>query len=306
MPANSTFDQLLDEAFSIGRLQYGDIGLSGDSFVAYVWSIVFKHLGEGPSEDSVIDFVKRLHLRDLYLVCGCVRESQKAWLAMDICYRKFVTDLVRFSYRNGADAEEVADCIVVSLYMPDRSGHHRIASYDGRSSLATWLRVIVANRAINDSHNGRISYTGTIPDIPDRLALLGIELTLRERRYRRVLRDSLTCAFSEITTRERLMLLWRYEEEMQLGEIAKLLGIHQSNVTRQLNRLTARLRSTVVAILSSKHQLSTSAIQECLADILENPRHTISLMSLIKEGPKSTSAVPFSGASEKLASRSLS
>ena len=50
------------------------------------------------------------------------------------------------------------------------------------------------------------------------------------------------------------MLLWRYEQNLQLGEIAHLMGIHQSNVTRQLLRLQARLREAVIGNLAEQYQ----------------------------------------------------
>jgi len=202
---------------------------------------------------------------------------------------------VRFCYRHGTDNEEVADSVLVSLCLPDRSGCQRIASYDGRSSLATWLRVIVVNRAINHSNERRVASDEIVTDIPDSRAIVNIESALRAGRYAKALTESLAQAFQTLTARERLMLLWRYEDNLQLGEIAKLLGIHQSNVTRQLLRLQARLRETVIQALASQHHLVSSAIQECLSDITENPHLSISLSDLMKDTPKlvsATQAVP--------------
>jgi len=197
---------------------------------------------------------------------------------------------VRFCYRHGTDNEEVADSVLVNLCLPDRSGNQRIASYDGRSSLATWLRVIVINRAINDRNERKVVNDENVKDVPDSRAIVNIELAVRAGRYATALADSLAQAFQMLTGRERLMLLWRYEDNLQLGEIAKLLGIHQSNVTRQLLRLQARLRENVIQALASQHHLGSSAIQECLSDITENPHLSISLASLMKAPPKLVSA----------------
>lgn len=102
--------------------------------------------------------------------------------------------------------------------------------------------------------------------------------------------DCVKTALDNLTTRERLMLLWRYEENMQLGEMAKLLGIHQSNVTRQLEKLQARLCDAITSLLSSKHNLSPPAIAECLRGAAERPLHFISLLDLIKQTPHITNA----------------
>jgi RNA polymerase sigma-70 factor (ECF subfamily) len=286
MPAPFQFTENVSDSFSVGQIYYGDVDISLEVFSDYVWGIACKHLNGSADEPSVVNFTKKLYLRDLYLACGCVYHSEKAWTTFDVRYRKFLTDLVRFCYRHGTDNEEVADSVFVSLYFNDRSGRQRIASYDGRSSLATWLRVIVINRAINDRSERRLASDEGVGDIPDSRALTNLDATLRARRYGSILSESLSQALREITAKERLMLLWRYEQNLQLGEIAQLMGIHQSNVTRQLLRLQTRLRVSVVQRLASQHQMSASAIEECLAEVVDNPQISIPLMSLIKAVPK--------------------
>lgn len=285
MPAHTLFAQVVEQEFAVGGAYYGELGLSISGFEPYVWTIVCKFVGSGPPDEVAANFARQLYLRDLYLTYGCVLNSDKAWRVLYSSYRKFVMDLVKFSYRNGTDAEDVADAILVSLYLPDRSGQARIASYNGRSSLATWLRVIVMNRAINERHNNQLTRSSILPDVPDHVAYASIELTMRAGRYQKVLHAALSQAFKEVTPRQRLMLLWRYDEELPLGEMAQLLGIHQSNVTRQLRRLQIQLRKRVIVLLASEHGMSVSAIQECLADIVDNSHHSISVMSLIRDMP---------------------
>jgi len=286
VPPSPQFADALADNFHAGRLHYGDIDVSLELFACYVRSISCKHLKDCADEPTLLEFAQKLYLRDLYLTCGCVNKSERAWEAFDLRYRRFVMDLVRFCYRHGTDNEEVADSVLVSLCLPDRSGRERIASYDGRSSLATWLRVIVINRAINDRNERKIVNDEKLTDIPDSRATVNIEFAVRAGRYSKALTESLTYAFQKLTARERLMLLWRYEDNLQLGEIAKLLAIHQSNVTRQLVRLQARLRENVVQALTLEHHLDPSAVQECLADIMDNPNFSISLARLVKEAPK--------------------
>jgi RNA polymerase sigma-70 factor len=287
------FAKTVAESFCIGQSYYGDVDVSLDLFHGYMWTIARKHLQDSSDEPVIVEFTRRLYVRDLYLACGCVYSSDKAWTTFDSHYRRFINNLVRLSYRHGTDTEEIADTVLVSLYLHDRSGRQRIASYDGRSSLATWLRVIVLNRAINEGNERMVASSDDIGNVPDRKALQNLESALLADRYSKVLSESLSHALREITATERLMLLWRYEQNLQLGEIAHLMGIHQSNVTRQLLRLQAKLRAAVIETLASQYQMSSSAIQECLADVVENPQSTVSLMSLIKETRK-----PVTGATE--------
>jgi RNA polymerase sigma-70 factor len=287
-------DSLINSAYSEGRTRFGDLGLNLEDFFARIDSILKKHLGPSPGPNEALAFVKSLHGRDLYLATACAQCSPggtdasgeyagAAWKMLETSYKGFVCDLVRFFYRPSFASQDLADNIVADLFLPDRSGASRIASYDGRSSLSTWLRVIVCNRSINAQRcSANAKSTDIQPEVPDGPALENIEMTIRARRYGNALEDSLTHACRDLTPGERLILLWRYEDGLQLGQIAKLLGIHQSNVTRQLDRMQSKLRDGVVKVLSTKHGLSRSAIKECLEDVIDNPRHNISVLEVIK------------------------
>lgn len=299
MSPSLEFESIVSTAYSDGRARFGDLGLHLPIFSERIRSIVQKHMGMSPLPGQELDFLKGLHGGDLYLATACAQHSpgmmnggdeatdsenaSSAWRVLEKTYKGFICDLVRFFYSTSFAAQDLADSILADLFLPDRSGTSRIASYDGRSSLSTWLRVVVCNRAINARRcSATVKNTDIQAEIPDGPALESIELTVLARRYGAALGDSLKSACSGLTPRERLILLWRYEDGLQLGQIARLLGIHQSNVTRQLERMQGKLRDEVVSILAQKHGLSRSAIQECIQDIVENPRHGVSILDFIK------------------------
>ncbi|HEY6249781.1 MAG TPA: sigma-70 family RNA polymerase sigma factor [Candidatus Angelobacter sp.] len=302
-------DPIIVTGYSEGQERFGNLGLDLQIYAQRVHSIVHKHLGASPQPRTVIEFVKGLHGPDLYLATSCAQNcpgtsngslqatasenASVAWKTLEKTYKGFICDLVRFFYSTTFAAQDLADSILADLFLPDRSGSSRIASYDGRSSLSTWLRVVVCNRAINAKRcSAVVKNTDIQAEIPDEPALQNIELTVRAKRYGKALGDSLATACRGLTPRERLILLWRYEDSLQLGQIARLLGIHQSNVTRQLERMQNKLRDEVIAVLSRKHGLSSLAISECIQDIVENPRHGISILDFIKERSAGLSAAP--------------
>jgi len=284
---------IISTAYSDGQVRFGELGLELPLYTQRIHCIVQKHLGASPLPSRAIEFAKSLHGSDLYLATACAQHTvgttdpaghaSIAWKTLEKTYKGFICDLARFFFSSSFAAQDLADNLLADLYLPDRSGTSRIASYDGRSSLTTWLRVVVCNRAINGKRcSASAKSTDIQMEIPDEPALSSIELTVRARRYGQILGDSLELACRHLTPRERLILLWRYEDGLQLGQIARMLGIHQSNVTRQLERMQAKLRDKVICTLSQKHRLSTPAIEECIEDILENPCHGISILDLIK------------------------
>jgi RNA polymerase sigma-70 factor (ECF subfamily) len=297
--AATKLEAIIAKAYSEGRDRFGDLGLDLPIFAKRIDSIIRKYLGESPSMAAIIGFVKGLHCSDLYLASACALYSpggpkpnaissadetgSLAWKVFETTYKGYIRSLARFFHRGGFIADDVADNILADLFLPEHSGVSRIASYSGRSSLSTWLRVIVCNRAINALRSSHVTQNLEMPPDPaDEVSLNTVELALRAQRYGPMLEDSFAAACQTLTPHQRLILLCRYEQGLQLGQIGRLLGIHQSNVTRQLERLQSRLRSEVIAILSSKHGLSPLAIQECFSDIVNNPVHSLSILDVIK------------------------
>lgn len=96
------------------------------------------------------------------------------------------------------------------------------------------------------------------------------------------LADSIAKACRTLAPEERLLLLWRYEDGLQLKQMAELLEIHLSNVSRRLDRIQAKLHEQVVASLSGKHGMCKAAISECFQNVVENPNHGISILDSIR------------------------
>ena len=291
-------DAVIASGYAEGRERFGDLGLDLHAYSLRIHAIAEKHLGVNPPPEEALRFVKGLHRRDLYLATACAQHSfeaqgepeqaiwlenaSRAWTILEATYKGFIRDLSRFFFRKGFVARDLADNILADLFLPDRSGNSRIVSYDGRSSLSTWLRVVISNRAINVQRtSGSTHSVELLTDIADEPALENIDSGLRGQRYQSPLEGSLNEVCRGLTSRERLILLWRYEDDLQLGQIAQLLGIHQSNVTRQLDRLQSKVRDQVVSILSAQHGLSPAAIEECLNDIVEHPQ-TVAILTFIK------------------------
>ena len=298
MLPNMELGSVIASGYSEGRERFGDLGLDLQTYALRINVILQKHLGRDPSPEAALGFVQSLHRRDLYLATACAQHSVKpsseggerfvdenasrAWKILASTYKGFIHDLSRFFFRKGFVAHDIADDILADLFLPDRFGISRILSYDGRSSLSTWLRVVISNRAINAQRSGESTQSvELLTDIPDAPALESMDSKLRTQRYQWPLENSLTIVCRGLTSRERLILLWRYEDGLQLGQIAQLLRIHQSNVTRQLERLQSKVREQVVTILSEHHGLSLAAIVECLNEIVEHPQ-TVAILKFIK------------------------
>lgn len=272
------------QAYDAARAAHSGLLLQPEYFEAHVVWVTQKTMGPGVSSAAATDFIKALHTKDLYLALACAQKADKAWDRFNTLYRKYIDDLANFATLTSR-AADLADSVLADLFLPDHSGQSRIASYQGRSSLATWLRAIICHRATNERerHGNNTADLDTIHEVADDTALSRMDALLRSSRYGHVIRESLRCSCQCLSERERLILLLRYDDGLQLGQIGRLLGVHQSTITRQIEGACKKLREAVVTNLITEHKLDRAAIDECKADILENPCYSI--LSLIERRP---------------------
>lgn len=271
-------------AYDEGRVAHSEVLLRQEYFESHVIWVTKKNLGSDASSSGATTFIKTLHTNDLYLALACADNAEKAWDRFNALYRKYIDDLAGFATMTNS-AADLADSVLADLFLPDHSGQSRIASYQGRSSLATWLRVIICHRASNERERrcNNAEDLEAIQEIADEGALSKMDALLRSSRYGRVIRESLRYSCQCLSERERLILLLRYDEGLQLGQIGRIMGVHQSTITRQIESACKKLRDAVFANLLTEHKLDRAAIDECKADILENPCYSI--LSLIEPRP---------------------
>ena len=148
MPLTQTpREALYDHAYSEGSKLYGDLGLSTAEFAARLASVIQKYLGPIPAETAVADFLLGLRTNDLYLSCACAVPSELAWRRFESDYRTYFFDIANQACESREAADDLARGVLADLFLPDRSGQSRIASFEGRCSLASWLRVVIERKA---------------------------------------------------------------------------------------------------------------------------------------------------------------
>ena len=274
----------IERAYTKGYSLYGDLGLAASEYTKRLVSIMQKLSEPGASLDQDEALLESLHTSDLYIAIACSLPTEAAWLKFRARYRKYIFDLARSACSTADAAREVADGVLADLFLYDRLGRSRIASYDGRSTLATWLRAVVTNRAINEreKRSNNLDCIESISEPADRSYAVRFEASMRATRYGAMIKDSFKTASRNLTERERLILLLRYDDMLQSVDIAGMLGVHPSTITRSLQQTHRKLRRTVASILRTKYGLCEEAILECFEHILETPGHSI--LAYVKTG----------------------
>jgi len=222
-----------------------------------------------------------LHLEDLALACGCAAGDEEAW-------EHFIREQRPILYR-AADAldpaggaRELADGIYGELF--ERS---LFRYFHGRSSLATWLRAVLAQRHVDSVRAGRRLEPLPANESSTSVAIEGIH---EQDRCRELIRDALTRAVSQLPSRDRLRLACYYAQELTLAETGRLLGEHEASSSRHLARTRKALRGEIDRQLREQHALSAAEIADCFAASSQDAGE-LDLRQLLRMDPASTERV---------------
>lgn len=278
----SSFAILMEQIHAEAQIHYGDHEVGMYVLQERLVSIIQKHSNACLHSTEAISFVSDLHTNELYLTTACAQGRESAWNCFNKKFKTYIHSLCSFVSPNNVAAHDLASTVLGDLFLPDSSGKSRIGSYDGRSSLETWLRVIINHRATNERKRkfNCAEGLGELPEVAAEFSICDIEKAYRTKRYGLAIKDSFECACKKLTERERLILLLRYDQQLNLGQIARLLNVHQSTVTRHIEQVFKKVREEVILVLMLKHGLTLLGAEECLADITNNPEYCI--ISLIK------------------------
>jgi RNA polymerase sigma factor (sigma-70 family) len=212
-----------------------------------------------------------VHSADLELARLCADGDEHAW-------ERFVREYRPLLYR-AADAldrthgaREIADSLYAELYGVATGGTRQslFRYYEGHSSLATWLRAVLAQRYIDrvrvqrrlepldDADGLDASGRSDEPD-PDRA------------RYVVLLRGALQRAVADLAPRDRLRLGCYYVQELTLAETGRVLKESEATSSRQLARSRTAIRQHVEHQLREDAKLSDEQIAACFASVADDP-----------------------------------
>lgn len=222
-----------------------------------------------PSPAERERYFSSLHLADLALACACALGRDKAWDHFVIEYRPGLHRSAD-ALEPGGRAREVADALFAELYGLKGSGDARrslFRYFHGRSSLATWLRALVAQRYVDYIRAGR--RLAPLPDEASPAALLvpAPPPDPDRPRFAAAFGDALGRAIAALDARDRLRLGCYYAQEMTLASIGRITGEHEATVSRHLARTRRRLRDTVEQLLRADHGFGDREIAECFASL---------------------------------------
>jgi RNA polymerase sigma-70 factor (ECF subfamily) len=243
----------LDSLFaSLYRKSGGQaFNLSAEQFRAILKGIAAKYAPTGASTGEIHALLSSLRIEDLALASACVLGNEKAWDVFFTRFRVRLYDIAGQITHESSAAHELADSLYADLYgTQSRDGQRlcKLGSYTGRGSLEGWLRTVMAQEFINRFRKQRrlVSLEEKEEDgasfaAPDPEPSLEVDPQVRAATDQ---------VFANLSADDRFLLASYYLDGRTLAEIARVLRVHESTVSRKIDKLAKTLREDIVATLT--------------------------------------------------------
>src|ERR1700728_551169 len=267
------------------------IGLARESFASILCEVGSRQATGTSSESEIRTFLLSLRVDELALARACAAGSNPAWEIFLTRYReKLYLSALRI-VREDSAARELADALYADLYGTNtREGQRvsKLASYTRRGSLEGWLRTVLAQEYVNRYRRTKRlvsldeeSEEGVQFRAPDPEPVAPVD-----QRLAQATDEALALLLGE----DRMVLSAYYLDGRTLAEIARMLGVHESTISRKVDKLAKTLRKQIIATLVRRgmsRRQAEEALEVDVRDLQVNIRR-----SLTQESPAQESSAP--------------
>ncbi len=227
-------------------------GLTLECFSTVLEQVACKYI-PGAANEQKLQFWGELKLEELALARACAAGHDPAWQAFLIRFREKLYDIARGITKEDSSARDLADSLYADLYgTSEREGRRvsRLNFYMGRGSLEGWLRTVVAQEFVN-----RYRKQKRLVSL-DEQAEEGVQFSAAEPApvgpADGRLGAALDEALGQLAGEDRLVLAAYYLDNRTLTEIGRVVGVHESTISRRLEKLLKGLKKQVMAGLVSR------------------------------------------------------
>jgi RNA polymerase sigma-70 factor, ECF subfamily len=263
--AQSGGTSLGEELYS--RSRAAAYGLAAEQFAVILEEIQVKYAANASAEEKS-EFYAALRVEELALARACAAGNERAWEDFISRYRQKLHGMALHITRDGAHAAELADSLFADLYgVNARNGtrNSKLVFYTGRGSLEGWLRTVMAQEFINRYRKQK--KTVSLEEQAEEGAQFEAKTPEPECTLDQRLESATDEALAELSAEDRFTLASYYLDRRTLADIARALGLHESSVSRRLDRLSAGLRKRILAGLRERGMSHAQAAEALETDV---------------------------------------
>ena len=260
--------------------------LSCDDLAGILNEVAQKYAGTA-SPPELREFCSALKLEELVLARACAAGNERAWETFMLRYREKLYEIGLQITREDSAARDLSDSIYADLYgTGSRDGKRisKLSSYTGRGSLEGWLRTVMAQEHVNRYRRQKrmVSLDEETEEGTQFASVNPDPVVQIDRR----LEDATDEALAALDPEERLIVASYYLDGRTLAEIARMLSVHESTISRKLDKLTKSLHKKLLAGLAKRgmsRRQAEEALEVDVRDISLNIRER-----LAQDSPKTT------------------
>ena len=196
-------------------------------------------------ESGVRGFLALLRLDELVLARACAAGNDRAWEVFLNRYRATLYESAYKIAREESAARALADSLYAELYGVNETGQQRASKllyYQGRGSLQGWLRTVVAQEYVNRYRRAkRETSLDAALDEGRQFKAAEPDISVADSRVD----DAARTELATLDPEERFLLAAYYLDHRTLAEIAAVRRVHESTISRKLERVTSGLRKRI-------------------------------------------------------------
>jgi RNA polymerase sigma-70 factor (ECF subfamily) len=273
MPGSAQTGQGENQAVAVSlyeRSGAAAYGVKAEQFAAILDEIQHKYAPQASPQQST-DFCAALRLEELALARACAAGNERAWQDFITRYRQKLRSMALHITRDGAHAAELADSLFADLYgvnTLDGVRRSKLIFYTGRGSLEGWLRTVMAQEFINRYRKQKrtVSLEEQEEEGTQFVATDPAPSCASDQRVEAATDQAL----AELSAEDRYVLAAYYLDGRTLAEVARALGLHESSISRRLDRVSTALRKRILAGLRERgmsHAQATEALETDVRDL---------------------------------------
>ena len=262
--ASSGLESMITELYE----KSGNSGLSREQFGVILNEVAVRYLPADASARQTAELYASLRVEELALARACAAGQERAWEVFMARYREKLYDIAAYIAKESSAARELADSLYADLYgTTTRDGQRvsKLASYTGRGSLEGWLRTVMAQEFVNRFRRQRrlVSLDEESED--------GAQFAATDPEPAAAVDPRVEAATDEVLSRlaaeDRFILASYYLDGRTLAEIARTLAVHESTISRKLDKLARTVRKQIVAALERKGMSRRQAEEALEVDV---------------------------------------
>jgi RNA polymerase sigma-70 factor (ECF subfamily) len=244
-----------------------EFGLAPEQFAAVLDEVAAKGAPAATKKQKE-DFWSRLYVEDLVLTRMCAAGNERAWEVFMLRFREKLYDVGRQITREDSAGRELADSVYADLYGTRTRDGERICklnSYSGRGSLEGWLRTVVAQEYVNRYRRQRklVSLDEESEEGTQYATPAAEPVTPLDTRLERATDNALRSLSAE----DRFVLASYFLDQRTLAQIARTLSVHESTISRKVEKLTKGIRKKVLKNLMEQGMGRRQAEEALSADV---------------------------------------